>query len=89
MNKIDFDNYQLIGCIPIKDRSQAPTDQSPCTKESCKFCNELMWVSENKKKHLSTHDNCLLACFRCIIRAAKQQGLDNNDLELFDLTKIN
>lgn len=86
MKKIDFENYQWIACIPVKNLSHAPEDQSPCTQEVCKYCNELMWVSENKKKLLNSGKAYDIACFRCLIKDSISQGFD---LELFDFTKFN
>jgi len=69
----------------VADHPTHPSDQSPCIIEACPGCHKPMWVSEKKRKHKAQHPKAEIACFRCLIRAAINQGID---CELADIGDV-
>lgn len=85
VKKIDFKTKMIIGCMPQKITPVQPDDQSPCILENCKSCDELMWVSERKRKLRDSRSNAEMYCFVWIVTSA---GLQRLKPEALDMEKL-
>lgn len=70
-SKIDFDNHQIIGCIPHHAMKNPPEEQENCSLVDCKYCNLKMWMSAKKMEFLKQKKERRAYCFDCIIKEAR------------------
>lgn len=84
--KLDIDKYIYVGCIPVEDCPEMPTDQSFCIKRNCPHCHAPMWVSEKKRRiEEADHDRVKVYCLECLAIGAFNEGMEP---ELFDIGKV-
>lgn len=85
---MDHINKMILAGIPLAVTPVPPDDQSPCIKEMCDSCGELMWVSEKKRNHRANKPNIEIYCVMCVIASMKIQGFKMQDIEIFDISKL-
>jgi len=78
-------NY--LGCIPLSEFKDPPSDQTGCEKEKCPFCKKEIWVSELKRKIRAK--GLIAICWFCLFELAKKFDIDPNDIEIIDILKTN
>lgn len=90
LEKLDFEHYMYVTCIPVKMHKTAPPDQKNCHIEKCGNCNQDMWVSEKKDAMRNNKPDVVkLYCTMCIVRQALKQGFMQEEIEIVDILKMN
>jgi hypothetical protein len=82
----------VLFCPPCEQYKEQPVDMSPCMKEECPHCGQLMWMSENKKiafiANIWSGKEGLLCCYDCFKKIAEEKT-KSGEWELSNMTKIN